>query len=164
LATLIDSLDARTSATNAEHRCLRIDESATAREDGMIKTPNSIAPKIVQSANSSVPWLETQAEISGCRYEFARMNTLSLGIATDSNHFLISFTYYAHATTFSGEFTSPVAMEKGKTFPIFYNPLNPQQNRQSEQVPTSGTPLFAVGIAGSIVLSLVYLSLMHGCN
>jgi hypothetical protein len=93
------------------------------------------------------------------------MNTLTLGIATDSSRFLISFTYYAHAKTFSGEFTSPVAMERGKTFPVFYNPLNPQQNRQSVSGSTARTtPLFAIGIAGSIVISLLYLTMMRGCN
>jgi hypothetical protein len=131
----------------------------------MIKIPNSIASKIDQPLNSSVPWLETQAEVTACRYEFARMNALSLGIATGSDQFVISFTYYAHAKSFSDEFTSPIAMEQGKAFPIFYNPLNPQQNRQSETAsPSTGrAPLFALGIAGSIVISLLYLAMMNGC-
>ncbi len=129
----------------------------------MNKTPNSIASKVVQPLDSSVPWLETQAEVTACHYEFARMNTLSLGIATEPNRFIISFTYYAHATTFSDELTSPVAMEQGKIFPIFYNPLNPQQNRQSGSPSTSRAPLFALGIAGSIVISLLYLAMMNGC-
>ena len=129
----------------------------------------AIASKTAPPLKSSPPWMETQAEVTACHYEFARMNTLTLGIARDSNRFLISFTYYAHGKTFSGELTAPVAMEQGKTFPIFYNPLNPQENRQSESEGTgsglaSGTPLFAVGIAGSIVISLVYLAMMHGCN
>jgi hypothetical protein len=96
------------------------------------------------------------------------MNTLALGIATDSNRFSISFTYYAHAKPFRSEFTSSVAMERGKTFPIFYNPLNPQEIRHSESGAsgwglTSGTPLFALRVAGSIAISLLYLS-THGCN
>ena len=70
-------------------------------------------PKTEERFDSAVPWLETQAEVTDCHYEFARMNTLTLGIAPDSYRFLISFTYYAHAKTFSGEFTSPVAMLKG---------------------------------------------------
>jgi hypothetical protein len=131
----------------------------------MIKSPNFIASKIAQPLNSSVPWLETQAEVTACHYEFARMNTLSLGIATKPNQFIISFAYYAHATTFNDEFSSPVAMEQGEIFPIFYNPLNPQQNRQSESASpsTSRAPLFALGIAGSIVISLLYLAMMNGC-
>lgn len=135
----------------------------------MINTSISIAPKSDPPFNCSPPWLETQAEVTACRYEFARMNTLTLGVAPDSNRFSIAFTYYAHAKTFSGEFTSPVAMEPGKTFPIFYNPLNPQENRQSESGAagsglTGTNPLVAIGIAGSVVISLLYLAMMYGCN
>jgi hypothetical protein len=129
----------------------------------MIKTNSSIASTIAQPDSASVPWLETEAEVTACRYEFARMNTLSLGIAAESNHFIVSFSYYAHAKTFSDEFTSTVAMEQGKTFPVLYNPLNPQQNSQSESASTSRPPLFALGIAGSIVISLLYLAMMRGC-
>jgi hypothetical protein len=129
----------------------------------MIKTNSSIASTIAQPDSASVPWLETEAEVTACRYEFARMNTLSLGIATRPNQFIVSFSYYAHAKTFCDEFTSPLAMGKGETFPVFYNPLNPQQNSRSEQAPTNRVPLFAFGIAGSLVISLLYLAMMSGC-
>ena len=129
-----------------------------------MKTTNSIASPPTQPLDPSVPWLETQAEVTACRYEFARMNTLSLGIATSRNQFIISFSYYAHAKTFCDEFTSPVAMGKGETFPVFYNPLNPQQNSRSESAPTSRVPVFAYGVAGSIVISLLYLAMMGGCQ
>ena len=129
-----------------------------------MKTTNSIASPPTQPLDASVPWLETQAEVTGCRYEFARMNTLSLGIATSRNQFIISFSYYAHAKTFCDEFTSPVAMGQGETFPVFYNPLNPQQNSRSESAPTSRVPVFAYGVAGSIVISLLYLAMMGGCQ
>ncbi|MEO6802659.1 MAG: hypothetical protein ABI197_05355 [Granulicella sp.] len=111
-------------------------------------------------------WLETLAEVTACQYVFARMNALTLGIATNSNRFRISCTYYAHAKTFSDEFTSPVAMEQGKTFPVFYNPLNPQENRQfvREAASAGKAPLFALGVVGSIVISLLYLAMLHGCN
>ena len=131
----------------------------------MMNTTNSIAPTAAtQPFDASVPWLETQAEVRGCRYEFARMNTLSLGIATRPNQFVVSFNYYAHAKTFRDEFTSPVAMGKGETFPVFYNPLNPQQNSRSEAAPTSRVPPLAYGVAGSIVISLLYLAMMGGCQ
>ena len=140
------------------------DESANTREDDVMNTTNSIAPTPAQPFDTSVPWLETQAEVTGCRYEFARMNTFSLGIATSSNQFMISFSYYAHAKTFCGEFTSPVAMGKGETFPVFYNPLNPQQNRRSELAPSSRVPFSVFGIAGSVVISLLYVAMMGGCQ
>ncbi len=130
----------------------------------MINTASSITPKSYPPFDPSPPWLETQAEVTGCRHEFVGVNALTLGIAPDSYPFSISFTYYAHATTFSGEFTSIAAMEQGKTFPIFYNPLNPQENRPSEAtglILTRRTPLVAIGIAASVVVSLLYLAMMH---
>jgi hypothetical protein len=128
-----------------------------------MNTGNSTASTAAQPFHASAPWLETQAQVTACRYEFAKINTLSLGITTSPNHFIVSFSYYAHAKTFCDEFTSPVAMEMGKTFPVFYNPLNPQQNNPSEPPPASRVPLFAFGIAGSIVISLLYLAMMSGC-
>jgi hypothetical protein len=92
------------------------------------------------------------------------MNTLTLGVPTGSGPFLISFTYYAHGKTYSDEFTSPTYLEQGATFPISYNPLAPQQNSKSAATPTGRLPLFTIAIAGSILLSLLYLSMMHGCN
>jgi hypothetical protein len=136
------------------------------------KVPKTVSPRTPETEerfDSAVPWLETEAQVTDCHYEFARMNTLTLGIAPDSYRFLISFTYYAHAKTFSGEFTSPVAMLKGATFPVFYNPLKPQENRRTESGAagsclTGRDPLFAIGIAGSIVISLIYLAIMQSCN
>jgi hypothetical protein len=140
------------------------DESPSTREDGLMKTTNPIASTLDQPFAASIPWLETQAEVTACRYEFARMNTLTLGIATRPNQFMVSFSYYAHAKTFCDEFSSAVAMGRGETFPVFYNPLNPQQNRRSELAPTSRVPVFAFGIAGSVVVSLLYLAMMGGCQ
>ena len=136
------------------------------------KVPKTVSPRTPETEerfDSAVPWLETEAQVTDCHYEFARMNTLTLGIAPDSYRFLISFTYYAHAKTFSGEFTSPVAMLEGATFPVFYNPLKPQENRRTESGAagsgmTGRNPLFAIGIAGSVVISLLYLAMMQSCN
>jgi hypothetical protein len=141
----------------------------SAKEDRMLKTSNPTAAKIQEAFDSPVPWLETQAEVTACHYKFSRMNSLTLGIAPDCNRFSVSFTYYAHAKTFSGEFTSPVAMEQGKTFPVFYNPLKPEEYGRSESGATASgingkSPLFAIGIAGSVVISLLYVAMMQGCN
>jgi hypothetical protein len=140
------------------------DEPANTREDGAMNTTNSIVSTPAQPFDASVPWLETQAEVTACRYEFARMNTLTLGIATRPNQFIVSFSYYAHAKTFCDEFTSPVAMGKGETFSVFYNPLNPKRNSRSEAAPTSRVSPLAYGVAGSIVISLLYLAMMGGCQ
>jgi hypothetical protein len=112
----------------------------------------------------AVPWLETEAHVTACKYQFARMNTLTLGIPVDKNQFLITFTYYAHGKTYVDEFTSPTYLAQGETFTLSYNPLSPQQNTKSASSSTSRTPLFAIGVIGSVVLSLLYLGMMRGCN
>jgi hypothetical protein len=113
----------------------------------------------------ATPWMETQARVTGCKYLFSRMNTLSLGVAADRNQFLISFTYYAHAKTYSGQFTAPTYLEQDSLFPISYNPLNPQENSKSVSPSAAGrVPLLAIGVAGSVILSLIYLAFLHGCN
>ena len=110
----------------------------------------------------SPAWLETTAHVTSCKYRFSRMNTLTLGIPIDKNRFLIGFSYYAHGKSHTGEFTSPTYLEQGHTFSINYNPLRPEENTKSQTQDTA--PLFAIGIAGSIVLSLIYLSMIRGCN
>jgi len=109
------------------------------------------------------PWLETTAHVTACKYEFGAGRALAFGIPT-SKHFLISFTYYAHGKIFTGDFTSSTYLEQGKTFTITYNPLAPERNSKSATTPITKTPLFAIGIAGSIFLSLIWLALMRGCS
>jgi hypothetical protein len=145
-------------------RCGIVDKSTNTGEDDVISTASSIGSTAAQPFAASVPWLETQAEVTACRYEFARMHILSLGIATNSNHFMVSFSYYAHAKTFFDEFISPVAIANGETFPVFYNPLNPKQNSRSELAPTGRVPVLVFGIAGYIVISWLYIVMMGGCN
>jgi len=156
-------------------RVHRWDAGSSARNIPIAKkgrVPKTVNPRIAKTEDrfdSAVTWLATQAEVTDCHYEFARMNTLTLGIAPDSYRFLISFTYYAHAKTFSGKFTSPVAMPTGGTFPVSYNPLKPQEYRRTESGAagsglTDRSPLFAISIAGSVVISLLYLTMMQSCN
>ena len=109
------------------------------------------------------PWLETTARVTACKYEFGAGQALAFGIPT-SKHFLITFTYYAHGTTYTDEFRSPAYVEQGETFTITYNPLAPQQNSKSAAIPASRTPLFTIGIAGSIVLSLIWFAMLRGCR
>ena len=109
------------------------------------------------------PWLETQAEVVTCKYESGAGQVLAFGIPT-SKHFLITFTYYAHAKAYTDQFSSPTYIEQGKTFSISYNPLAPEQNSKCAATSTTKIPLFAIGIIGSIILSLIWLVVMHGCN
>jgi hypothetical protein len=118
---------------------------------------------MTQRSTAKAPWLETQAKVTACKYEFGAGHALAFGVPT-SKHFLITFTYYAHGQTFTDRFTSPTYLEQGDTFAITYNPLAPQQNSKSAAEPTTKSPLFAIGIIGSIVLSLLWLAILHGCN
>jgi hypothetical protein len=112
---------------------------------------------------TNTPWLETQAEVVACKYESGAGQALAFGIPT-GKHFLITFAYHAHARIYTDEFTSPTYLEQGATFSITYNPLAPQQNSKSAATPIIKTPLLAIGIAGSIILSLIWLVFLRGCN
>jgi hypothetical protein len=111
------------------------------------------------------PWIATEATVTSCRFQFARMNTFTLGIQTGEK-FRIAFDYYAHGRLYSDEFQSPVAIPQSERIPITYNPLHPEQNSRISGPYASPTrsPLIAIGILGSIVLSLLWLTMMRGCD
>ena len=113
------------------------------------------------------PWIAAEATVTSCRFQFARMNTFTLGIQTGEK-FRIAFDYYAHGRLYSDEFQSPVAIPQNERIPITYDPLHPERNsRTSESGPRARpmrSPLIAIGIAGSVVLSLIWLTMMRGCS
>ena len=110
-------------------------------------------------------WIETTATITTCRYQFARLNTLTLGVPT-TRRFRLTFDYYAHGQVHSGEFQANHAIPQNSQLPVSYNPLDPTQNSLTAGPDSSGaTPsLFLFGIAGSVVLSLLWLALLRGCS
>ncbi len=111
-------------------------------------------------------WIETEGTVTTCRYQFARLNTLSLGFQR-GERFRITFDYRAHGQIYSDEFESPVAIPQDTRIPVRYNPLDPQQNSRSREAGGFGagrSPLLAVGIAGSVVLSLLWLAMLRGCS
>ena len=114
------------------------------------------------------PWIETQATVTSCRFRFAGLGNLAWGFSSREK-FRITFDYYAHGRLYSGEFQSRVAIPQNETIPIAYNPLDPQQNSRDDSSapaasPSSKPPIIAVGIAGSIILSLLWLLLLHACR
>jgi hypothetical protein len=106
--------------------------------------------------------METEARVTACHYEFARMNMFAFGIAKSTNRFTISFTYYAHGRTYSDNFISPVARAQGETFSVSYNALNPRQNTKSASNSTNTSELFAIGIVGYILLSILFFTMVRG--
>lgn len=107
-------------------------------------------------------WLETSATITTCRYQFARLNTLTLGIPT-TRRFRLTFDYYAHGRRYSGEFQSDVAVPQDEQIRIRYNPFHPEQNSLARSTGSSASSLLLFGIAGSVVLSLFWLAFLRGC-
>ena len=112
-------------------------------------------------------WVETEATVTSCHFQFARLNTLRIGIQTGEK-FRIAFSYQAAGRPFSDEFQSRTAIPQGDRLPIAYNPLNPQQNSRNSSSArdrsSTPSPRIAVGIAGSLVLSLLWLALLRGCS
>jgi hypothetical protein len=124
-----------------------------------------MAPEVPASPAPPPPWIATQATVTSCRFQFARMNTFTLGIQTGAK-FRIAFDYYAHGRLYSDEFQSPVAIPQNERIPITYNPLHPEQNSRTSgpSARVTGSPLIAFGILGSIFLSLLWLAILRGCN
>ncbi len=111
-------------------------------------------------------WIPAEATVTSCQYQFARMNTFTFGIQT-GDKFRISFDYTAHGQLYSDEFQSPVAVPQNTTLPLSYNPLMPRENSLSAEAAGTSTgrnPLLAIGIAGSVVLSLIWLAMLRGCQ
>ena len=112
------------------------------------------------------PWIATQATITTCRYQSPGLSTLAFGFQT-TQRFLITFDYYAHGRLHSGQFQSPTAIPQNQRIPLTYNPLDPQQNSRTHgpnATPTTRPPLISIGITGSILLSLLWLTLLRTCN
>jgi hypothetical protein len=109
-------------------------------------------------------WIEAEATVTSCRFQFARMNTFTLGIQTGEK-FRIAFDYYAHGRLYSDEFQSAVAIPQNGKIPITYNPLHPEQNSRTSgpNASPARSPLIAFGVLGSVVLSLLWLAVMRGC-
>ena len=109
-------------------------------------------------------WVEASAKVTSCRYQFARMNTLTFGVQTGEK-FQIAFEYRVKGTVYTGEFQSAVAIAQGERISVRYDPRNPGENdRSASGVGAGRGAVFAIGIAGSVVLSLVWLAMLRGCQ
>jgi hypothetical protein len=112
------------------------------------------------------PWIATTATVTTCRFQSPALTTLIIGFNTNEK-FRITFDYYAHGRLYSDEFQSPVAIPQNSTLPITYNPLDPGQNSRTNhpvEGPAKAPPTWLIGVAGSIVLSLVWLTVLRSCR
>ena len=74
-------------------------------------------------------WMETQAKVTTCRFRSADLGLMAFGIPTQ-RRFAITFDFYAHGRTYSGQMGSDVAMPQDTVFSIAYNAHDPQQTRR----------------------------------
>jgi hypothetical protein len=111
-------------------------------------------------------WVATEATVTSCRYQFRALSPLAFGFQMGEK-FRIAFDYYANTQLYSDEFQSPVAIAQNERIPLTYNPLHPEQNSLSRNEPAGERKppsLIAIGITGSIVLSLLWLAILRGCR
>jgi hypothetical protein len=111
-------------------------------------------------------WPEALATVTACSYDAGAGRAMAFGLPT-SKHFRIAFNYWANGELHSGEFTSEKAVPQGTLFPIHYNPEAPHENTHASNSATTAltrSPLIAVGIIGSIILSLVWFAILRSCH
>jgi hypothetical protein len=118
-----------------------------------------------ESISDQSTWPQALATVTACKYDIGAGRALAFGIPT-SNHFSISYNYFANDEIHTGQFTSPKAIPQNTLFPIRYNPDAPHQNSHNDSTAPHGTrvPLLTIGIAGSVVLSLAWLAILRGCH
>ena len=111
-------------------------------------------------------WIETTATVTTCRFQAPALTTLIIGVNTNKR-FRITFDYYAHGRLYSDEFQSSIAIPQNEIIDISYNPLDPAQNSRTNhptEVPAKAPPTWVIGIGGSIVLSLLWLTILRSCH
>jgi hypothetical protein len=117
-----------------------------------------------EPAPPDAPWIATEATVTSCRYQFAGLGNLAFGFSTQKK-FRIAFDYYAHGRLYSDEFQSPIAIPQNQRIALTYNPLHPEQNSLTSGPSASATrsPFVAIGILGSVLLSLLWLGILLTC-
>ena len=107
-------------------------------------------------------WPEAMAEVTECRYDMRAGRALAFGL-TSKKHFRLLYSYRVGDDLFTGECFSETAQPQGSLFAIRYDPDLPHRNRSGSDTPQR-IPLLAIGVAGSIVLSLAWLLVLRGCS
>lgn len=118
---------------------------------------------------SADTWPEAMATVTACHYESGAGRALAFGLPT-TRHFRISYNYWAPNLEgideiHTGELTSEKAMPQGTLFPIRYNPDAAHETIHTHAAPaTPRIPFVAIGIIGSVILSLAWLLILRGCQ
>ena len=110
-------------------------------------------------------WIATEATSTSCRYQAGALRAVAFGLPTP--RFRITFDYYAHGRLYSDTCDSLRAIPQGEQFRILYNPLDPKENSRTHSptgTPGTRSPLIAIGIIGSVILSLAWLFVLRACS
>lgn len=115
--------------------------------------------------NRPSEWPETLATVLSCTYDIRAGRAMAFGLPS-SKHFRIAYDYWAGDRLHAAEMYTEKAIPQGSLFPIRYDPEEPHRSQHAESpaAPPTKAPLLAFGIAGSIVLSTVWLLVLHGCQ
>ena len=111
-------------------------------------------------------WPEALATVLSCTYDARAGRALAFCLSS-SKHFRIAYNYWAEGTLHTGELYAEKAIPQGSLFPIRYDPELPHKHRHGHSKPAARVPLVplvAIGIAGSVLLSLVWLLVLRGCH
>jgi hypothetical protein len=100
------------------------------------------------------------ATVLTCHYETRAGRAMAFGLPSSKN-FHITFNYWVNDELHNGDFYSAKAVPQGTLFPITYDPAAPHLHNQAR---TSRSPILAIGIAGSIMLSAAWLLILRGCH
>ncbi len=109
-------------------------------------------------------WPEAMATVLSCHYEMRAGRALAFGIPS-GRHFHITYNYWAGGDLQVADCYAVKAMPQGSLFPVRYDPETPlRHHHEHSGASTRRAPLIAIGIAGSIVLSLAWLLVLRGCS
>lgn len=107
-------------------------------------------------------WPVAVATVTACTYDVRAGRALAFGLPS-RKHFRITYDYWAGNTPHTGEFFSETAIPQGEVLRIRYDPTLPSRNEHSSRGALERYPRLAVGLIGSVVLSLAWLVVLRGC-
>lgn len=105
-------------------------------------------------------WPEALATVTSCRYDAGAGRAMAFGLP--SRHFRITYSYWAGGELHTAEFSSDKAIPQNTLFPIHYDPAAPHRNTHTAA--SSRSPILAIGLLGSLLLSLTWFLLLRGCH
>ena len=109
-------------------------------------------------------WPEAMAPVLSCHYEMRAGRALAFGLPS-GRHFHITYNYWARGELQEADCYTAEALPPGSLFPIRYDPETPLRNHHVHSASgVQKVPLIAIGVGGSIVLSLAWLLVLRGCS